>query len=214
MTTSPLLGAALALTSAYLVGSIPFGFLIARIFRGIDIRTVGSGNIGATNVGRVLGFRFFVVVFLLDFLKGYLPTRFLPGLLGPHSPDLPVLVAVATILGHNFPIFLGFRGGKGVATSLGAVWALDWVASLGAALGFGILLGSLRIVSVGSLTGGLIWLIIHFARTPHPWGRNQVTLSIASIGLMGLLIARHRANLARLAAGTEPRISLRRRTNP
>src|SRR4051794_1215241 len=93
---------------AYLLGSIPFGFLIARWFGKVDIRTVGSGNIGATNVGRVLGFRFFVVVFLLDFLKGFLPTYSFPILANRATslnlPDLPVLMAVASILGHNFPI--------------------------------------------------------------------------------------------------------------
>ncbi len=201
----------LPLALAYLVGSIPFGYLIARTIAGVDIRTLGSGNIGATNVGRVLGFRFFVAVFLLDFLKGYLPTRFFPSAFGLGWPDLPVGVAVAAILGHNFPIFLGFKGGKGVATSLGAVWALDWVASLAAASGFGLLLAAFRFVSVASLGGGLTWIAVHFARTADAWGRNQVALSVASIGLMGLLIARHRHNLARLAAGTEPRVAFRRK---
>lgn len=214
MTDHPQLAAALALALAYLVGSIPFGYLIGRWVGKVDIRTVGSGNIGATNVGRVLGFRFFVAVFALDFAKGYLPTRFLPGPLAPGAPDLPVGVAVAAILGHNFPIFLGFKGGKGVATSLGAVWALDWVASLAAATGFGLLLAAFRFVSVASLGGGLTWLAVHFGRTAGPWGRGQVALSVASMGLMGLLVARHRKNLARLAAGTEPKVSLRRRHEP
>ena len=210
MTTHPLLDAGLTLALAYLIGSIPFGFLIARAVAGVDIRTVGSGNIGATNVGRVLGFRFFVVVFLLDFAKGYLPTRFLPALLGVTSPDLPVGVAVAAILGHNFPVFLGFKGGKGVATSLGAVWALDWVASAAAATGFVLLIAAFRFVSVASLGGGLCWIAVHFLREVDPWGREQVALSLASIALMGLLIFRHRQNLVRLVQGTEPKVSLRR----
>ncbi len=196
---------------AYLIGSIPFGFLIARWVAGIDIRTHGSGNIGATNVGRVLGLRFFVVVFLLDFAKGYLPTRFLPGMVGSTWPDLPVGVAVATILGHNFPVYLRFKGGKGVATSLGAVWALDWIASLAAATGFGLLLLAFRFVSVASLGGGLTWLAVHFARVTDPWGRGQIALSGASIALMVLLIVRHRANLVRLANGTEPKVSRARK---
>jgi len=208
--THPLIDAGLTLGLAYLIGSIPFGYVIARGIGGIDIRTVGSGNIGATNVGRVLGFRFFVAVFLLDFAKGYLPTRFLPGWFASTSPDLPVGVAVATILGHNFPVFLGFRGGKGVATSLGAVGALDAVASASAAGGFALLLAGFRYVSLASIGGGLTWIAVHFARTAGPWSRNQLALSVASIGLMGLLIARHRLNLARLAAGTEPQVSFRR----
>ena len=210
MTTHPLLDAGLTLALAYLIGSIPFGFLIARAVAGVDIRTVGSGNIGATNVGRVLGFRFFVVVFLLDFAKGYLPTRFLPGLLGLTAPDLPVGVAVAAILGHNFPVFLGFKGGKGVATSLGAVWALDWVASAAAAAGFALLIAAFRYVSVASLGGGLCWIAVHFLRVSDPWGRERIALSLASLALMGLLIVRHRANLVRLVRGTEPKVALRR----
>ena len=212
MTDHPQLAAGLALALAYLIGSIPFGYLIGRFVGGVDIRTLGSGNIGATNVGRVLGFRFFVVVFLLDFAKGFLPTRFLPGAFAAAGSDLPVGVAVAAILGHNFPIFLGFKGGKGVATSLGAVWALDWVASLAAAGGFGLLIGLFRYVSVASLGGGVVWLLVHFGRTAEPWGRSQVALSVASMGLMALLVARHWKNLGRLAAGTEPKVALRRRT--
>jgi glycerol-3-phosphate acyltransferase PlsY len=110
-----------ALIVAYLVGSIPFGFLVARGFAGVDIRTLGSGNIGATNVGRVLGFRFFWLVFALDYVKGLLPTYYFASLAerisGANLPDLPVGVAVATILGHNFPVYLRFKGGKGRRSS-------------------------------------------------------------------------------------------------
>ena len=114
----------LAVLAAYLIGSIPFGYLTARLVKGIDIRTVGSGNLGATNVGRVLGPRYFWLVLALDALKGFGPTWAFPELLRQRAdsvpPDLPVLIALATILGHTFPVYLKFRGGKGVATSLGA----------------------------------------------------------------------------------------------
>ena len=127
--SSSLAVAVLAVLGGYLAGSIPFGYLVAYAKRGIDIRTVGSGNLGATNVGRTLGFRYFLLVLLLDLLKGFLPTLGFPLLLtrltGSCPVDLPVLLALAAILGHNFPIYLGFRGGKGVATSLGGVLALD-----------------------------------------------------------------------------------------
>src|SRR5271166_804174 len=112
----------------YLIGSIPFGYLVYYWIRGVDIRTVGSGNIGATNVGRNLGFRYFLLVFALDVLKGFVPTAGLPlglksmGIVPP--ADLPVFVALASILGHNFPVHLRFKGGKGVATSLGGLLAL------------------------------------------------------------------------------------------
>jgi acyl-phosphate glycerol 3-phosphate acyltransferase len=209
-----LLTLAVVLT-AYLLGSIPFGLLIARWFGKVDIRTVGSGNIGATNVGRVLGFRFFVVVFLLDFLKGFLPTRYLPKLAtqptGLILPDLPVLVAVAAILGHNFPLYLKFKGGKGVATSLGSVFALDAVASLCSATGFSTFLLVTRYVSMSSILGGLVWLIAHFSRIETPLARDQIAMTVASMGLMALLIVRHRKNLARIWDGTEPKIHLRKK---
>ncbi len=204
-----------AVLLAYLLGSIPFGLLVARWFGKVDIRTVGSGNIGATNVGRVLGFRFFVVVFLLDFAKGFLPTWYLPRLAkeatGLTMSDLAVLVAVAAILGHNFPVFLKFRGGKGVATSLGSVFALDAFASGCAATGFAAFLLLTRYVSMSSILAGLVWLIAHFARVGAPMARDQVAMTIASIGLMALLVARHRANLVRIGAGTEPKLNLRKK---
>ena len=204
-----------AILVGYLLGSIPFGLLIARWFGKIDIRTVGSGNIGATNVGRVLGFRFFVVVFLLDFLKGYLPTRYLPDLADRATalnlPDLPVLVAVSAILGHNFPIYLRFQGGKGVATSLGSVFALDAIASLCSATGFTTFLLVTRYVSMSSILGGLVWLLAHFTRVEHPMARDQVAMTFASIGLMALLVVRHRKNLARIWEGTEPKINHRKK---
>ena len=205
-----------SLVTAYLIGSIPSGLLIARWFGRVDIRTVGSGNIGATNVGRVLGFRFFVVVFLLDFLKGYLPTRYLPGFVTRASGfgQSDVLIAVAAILGHNFPIFLKFRGGKGVATSLGAVFALDPVASVCSATGFVVSLLVTRYVSMSSILGGLVWLIAHFARVPQPLARDQIAMTIAMLGLMGLLVVRHRKNLARIGAGTEPKVNFRKKKRP
>ena len=124
---------ALSVLAAYLAGSIPFGYLVVYWVKGIDIRTVGSGNLGATNVGRALGFRYFLLVFLLDMLKGFLPTLGFPMLVsrlsGAAPADLPVAVALAAILGHTFPVYLKFRGGKGVATSVGTVLALDPVSA-------------------------------------------------------------------------------------
>jgi acyl-phosphate glycerol 3-phosphate acyltransferase len=203
---------------AYFIGAIPFGYLIARWARGIDIRTVGSGNIGATNVGRVLGFRFFVLVFTLDLLKGFVPTygfpRLVPAVTGQGAATLGVLVALGTILGHNFPIYLRFRGGKGVATSLGALLALDATAALAAAGGFGASLLVTRYVSVSSLFGGVMFTVVHFARARAPWGRDQIAMSLLTIALLILLVVRHRKNLVRLRAGTEPRVSLRKRKKP
>ncbi len=204
-----------AVAVAYLIGSIPFGFLTARLARGIDIRTVGSGNIGATNVGRVLGFRFFLLVFGLDLLKGLLPTLGFPdavrALGGRGLPELRVLVALATILGHNFPAYLKLRGGKGVATSLGALLALDPVASGATLAAFVIFLIITRYVSLSSLLGGLVFVVVHFARTDRPWDRDGRAMSLATLALLLLLVVRHRTNIARIWAGAEPKVGMGRK---
>ncbi len=215
---NPHVATLLTVVVAYLIGAIPFGYLTARWARGIDIRTVGSGNIGATNVGRALGLRFFVFVFALDLLKGFLPTFGFPRLVaesaGRVPPETGVLVALATILGHNFPVYLRFRGGKGVATSLGALLALDAVASAAAAVGFVVFLLITRYVSLSSLLGGLVFALAHFARADHPLSRDQIAMTILTIVLLALLGFRHRKNLARIAAGTEPKVSLRKKRQP
>ncbi|MEO6809100.1 MAG: glycerol-3-phosphate 1-O-acyltransferase PlsY [Isosphaeraceae bacterium] len=212
--TSTLL-AAVSIAASYLIGSVPFAYLTVYWARGIDIRTVGSGNVGATNVGRVLGFRYFVFVFVLDVLKGLLPTYWLPQLVAEASgaavPDLRVLVALATILGHNFPAFLRFRGGKGVATSLGALLALDATTSLLMAGSFVVFFVVTKIVSISSVSAALVFVLVHFYRVDHPWQRDQVAMSLLTIGLLGMLIVRHRKNFARIAAGTEPKVSFRKR---
>jgi len=208
----------LAVAASYLIGSLPFGYLITRWKKGIDIRTVGSGNLGATNVGRVLGFRYFLIVLLLDSLKGLLPTAALPWLVGKLTggapADLAVLVALAAILGHNFPVYLKFRGGKGVATSLGCVLALDPASCAVAAIAFaGVLLVS-RYVSLASLVGGLAFAVAHFVRDPEPLARDHVALSLFAIAVVVLLTVRHRTNLARIWAGTENRVDLLLRRKP
>jgi glycerol-3-phosphate acyltransferase PlsY len=196
----------LLVVAAYLIGAIPFGYLVARAAAGIDIRTVGSGNIGATNVGRTLGFRFFVLVFLLDMAKGLVPTLTFPRLAA--LPELPVLVALATILGHNFPVYLGFKGGKGVATSLGALLALDPVAGVASAAGFGVFLAVTRYVSLSSILGGVVFVATHFLRTSAPWAREQRAMSVLTVVLLVLMVVRHRKNVSRIATGTEPKVKL------
>jgi acyl phosphate:glycerol-3-phosphate acyltransferase len=111
---------------SYFLGSVPFGFLVTKKIKGIDIRKFGSGNIGATNVVRVLGGKWGFIVFLMDFLKGVLPVGAAFYIFGdsPYSVDIAIISALAAIAGHNWPVFLKFRGGKGVATSIGAVTGL------------------------------------------------------------------------------------------
>ncbi len=209
---------ALAVIAAYLIGSIPFGLMIGKAVAGIDVRTVGSGNIGATNVGRTLGFRFFLLVFALDAAKGFLPTFFFARLVaqsvGQPVYDLPPFLALAAILGHNFPVYLGFKGGKGAATSLGAVFALDAAAGVGAVAGFCIVLVVTRMVSMGSIGGGLAFVGVHFLKVEDPIAPEHRAMTAMTLALMALLIYRHRKNLARIASGTEPRINFRKKRQP
>jgi glycerol-3-phosphate acyltransferase PlsY len=204
----------LCTAAGYLIGSIPFAYLVVKWLRGIDIRTVGSGNPGATNAGRLLGFRFFLLIFAFDMLKGFAPTWLIPGLVEGATklpwPHLPVLVALATILGHNFPVWLGFKGGKGVATSLGAILALDPAAAAAAAGAFGAFLLVTRYVSLSSVGGGIVLVLVHLTHTPDPWGPDGRLLSAVLVGLLVMLVVRHRANFRRVLAGTEPKVPLTR----
>lgn len=210
--TPTILSFGLTALGSYAVGGLPFGYLIYRAVAKADIRTVGSGNVGATNVGRLLGFRFFVFVFLLDVLKGVLPTLGLPWLVEarglPTPPELPVVAALAAIIGHNFPVYLGFRGGKGVATSLGALLALQPAACGAAAIGFFAVFFATRYVSLSSMVGGAAFAVSYFLMTDDPWSRERRAMSLLALAVVALLIVRHRANIGRLLAGTESRVSL------
>jgi acyl-phosphate glycerol 3-phosphate acyltransferase len=215
---SPLLLAVLAVILAYLVGAIPFAYLVVYAVKGVDIRTVGSGNVGATNAGRVLGFKFFLLVFLMDLLKGLLPTVYLPSAVaalgGSAIPSLKVFVALAAILGHNFPIYLRFRGGKGVATSLGAVGALDPVASSATFAAFLVFLLVTKYVSLSSMAAATIFVLVHFSLTPRPFDRSNLAMSLVTLLLWGMLLVRHRKNFGRIWAGAEPKVSFRKGKTP
>lgn len=184
---------------AYLIGSIPFGLLIAKT-KGIDIRKQGSGNIGATNVLRCLGKPLGIACFILDVLKGYLPAALFP-ILGNCGSDFGILFGVAAILGHNFPVFLHFKGGKGVATSAGV---LIGIAPL--AVGLGILSWALVFfisgyVSLGSIVASTVVIL-------SGWLAGYGLVTALALTLLGSLsIYRHRSNIQRLIAGTENKFS-------
>ncbi len=204
--------------AAYLLGAIPFGLLLG-LAKGVDIRKHGSGNIGATNAGRVLGLKYFFYAFALDFLKGLLPV------LGSDlltqrwhaSMYLPLLTAGATVCGHVFPIYLHFRGGKGVATSFGAVlgiWPVFTLAGIVAGLMFLLVFLTWRIISAASLVATVVFMLM----VPF-WGRiapefshllsitpwSQLWPLLAASWILGLtLVIKHRSNIRRLLAGTEP----------
>ncbi len=211
--------ASLAVLAAYLIGAIPFAYLFVRAAKGIDIRTVGSGNIGATNASRIIGLRGFLLVFFCDMLKGLVPTIVLPALVrmrtGESVANLPVYVALAAILGHNFPIYLGFKGGKGVSTSLGAALGLDWGASLAAVVAFGLALRISKYVSLSSLIGASVFAIAHFSvialMHENAWDHDRFAVSLLTVGLLVMMLIRHRNNLGRIFDGTEPKIQRRKR---
>jgi glycerol-3-phosphate acyltransferase PlsY len=214
-----LIGILLAVAGTYLIGSIPFGLIVARSVGGIDIRQHGSGNIGATNVGRILGRKYFFVVFMLVMLKGFIPTwlamqetarvKFTD--LTPLLSHAPILVAAGAVVGHNFPVYLRFKGGKGVATSLGVVLALDLPSSLAALAVFMLTLSVWKYISLSSLLATTAFLVSHFSITPQPFGRLQWGTSTIMIGLWAMMIWRHRGNIQRIIAGTESKIGQKKK---
>ncbi len=196
-------------TLSYLIGSIPSGYLASRI-AGIDIRKVGSGNIGATNVTRTLGRRYGYPVFLVDFAKGALAVWVVILLTRRAQPNLTstemygILAAISCVLGHVFPVWLGFKGGKGVATSAGTLFGLMPLAAL-IGLGVWVVVFELtRYVSVASITAAMVLPIAIFALT-YANQPNSLALFYFSLCLTAVVVLRHRSNLFRLARGTEPR---------
>ncbi len=217
--TGALLMAAGGLLAAYLLGAVPFGYIVARA-RGVDIRSVGSGNIGATNVGRACGRLWGVAVFVLDAGKGYLAAGPLAWLVldlgsvpagGLLRSGIGPLYAVAVFAGHVWPVFLGFRGGKGVATGAGAVGALAPVPLAAGLALWGVSLLVTRYVSVASMFGALGVAGICFARR---WQAGRLSEEWPVWGLtavLAVLVAvRHRSNIARLVRGQEPRLGRRK----
>jgi len=191
----------LGLVVVYLIGSIPVGFLVTRIAGGFDIRGKGSGNIGATNVLRTLGPVPAITTLLGDILKGYVAVR-AAEVLGP-EPAWGAAGAVLVIVGNCWPVFLRFKGGKGVATGLGAFLALTPKAILPALVAWLILLVAFRYVSLASIVGCVamavgVWL----------FGYPRVYAAAAGCAA-ALIVWRHHANLKRLLSGTEPRLGQR-----
>ncbi len=197
----------LVLVAGYLIGGVPFGWLVAR-WRGVDILRQGSGNIGATNVGRVLGRRFGALVFALDFAKGALPVlaaSFLPGQ-GLPPDSLPAAAGVAAFLGHLFPVYLRFRGGKGVATGVGVVAVLaPWLALMVLAA-WVVMLAASRYVSAASLTAAVLLTALRLALTPQPWSRDNVVVTAFCLFGTVLVFLRHAGNVRRLLHGSENRL--------
>lgn len=202
----PLIYAGIAIV-AYLLGSIPFGLIIVRIVRGEDVRLTGSGNIGATNVARSGGAKLGILTLLLDALKGYVAVAIAMAV-AHRTPELDLGLAAATaalctILGHVFPIWLKFRGGKGVATAVGAFLGLAPRAVLVVLAIFLVIVLISRYVSLGSIIASAIFPILAFYLYR---GRSSVAGLMVMIGASLLIILKHRANIQRLLHGTENRL--------
>ncbi|HET7025727.1 MAG TPA: glycerol-3-phosphate 1-O-acyltransferase PlsY [Gemmatimonadales bacterium] len=189
----------IALVGSYLVGAIPTSFLVGRLFGGIDLREHGSRNLGATNLFRVLGWRYAIPVGLFDMGKGALPVLLL-GPLGPPGGLFPLACGITAVLGHVFSVFVRFRGGKGVATGAGVVLAVaPWAIAVAFCV-WALLVYATGYVSVGSIFAaaaypGAVYLL-HPDQRPYIW---------IHLGLAAAIIWFHRANIRRLLNGTENR---------
>jgi glycerol-3-phosphate acyltransferase PlsY len=191
---------ALALGLAgYLIGSIPFGLLIGRLFYGIDVRDYGSGNIGTTNTYRNLGFGAGALVLVCDTAKGFVPA-YLASLWLP--PWLTVLVSITPIVGHMRSVFLRFRGGKGVAAASGVILALMWPIFLIIYAEWLLVIVVTRYVSLASICASVSFAVLTFV-FPEP-----TAYRVAAVAMSAVVIWAHRANMGRLLRGTESRVPL------
>jgi glycerol-3-phosphate acyltransferase PlsY len=192
-----------AVAVSYLVGAIPFGLVLVRLFKGIDIRSVGSGNIGATNAARAGGRGLGALVFLCDLGKGWVAPAVFASRLGEPGDDLTAVVCgAAAVLGHCFPVWLRFRGGKGVATGCGALVALEpriflaggavWLATAAATRYAG-----LASILMGAAFPLAAWFLVGDTRPELVWGSALLTV---------LILLRHRSNISRMLSGTEPKM--------
>ena len=187
-----------ALLLGYLLGSIPFGVLLTRVAGAGDLRKIGSGNIGATNVLRTGRKGLAALTLLLDGLKGAAAVLIVR-LLFPDAPQLPPMAAVGALFGHLYPVWLRFRGGKGVATFFGIMAALHWPSSLVYAA---VWLGALAITRYSSVAGMLAPLVAPVAAA----ALQRFDLALLYLAFALLVVWKHRANLERLIAGTEPKV--------
>jgi glycerol-3-phosphate acyltransferase PlsY len=197
---------------SYFIGSVPSGYIAGRI-AGVDIRTIGSGNIGATNVTRALGKRYGYPVFAADFGKGllavFIANRIAAQPTAIASPDIyEIVAAVCCVLGNAFPVWLGFRGGKGVAVSAGLLFALMPIAALAAIILWVVLFFTTRYVSLASIVAALILPLMVLALL-HFGQMTQWSLFYVSVALTAFVVLRHRSNISRLFRGTEDRFEKR-----
>lgn len=214
------------LVAAYMIGAIPFGLILGYLIAGVDIRQHGSGNIGATNLGRVIGWQYFPLALFLDFAKGAVPVAawFIytgEWAIAPYSDftctwenfgrrDIAALIGLTALAGHLWPIYLGFRGGKGVATGAGVVSVLMPVPTLIAAMVWGIVAWMTRYVSLSSLVAAATLVVAQLMYTwPSSFDQQHRAASLLAILGAALIFWRHRDNLVRLWQGRESKLGQR-----
>ncbi len=195
------------LIAAYLLGSIPTGYLLVKAVKGFDIRTQGSGNIGMTNVWRVVGAPWGVLTLLLDITKGVLAVKGAQALM-PDAEWFRVAAGLAVLLGNVFSVFMHFKGGKGIGVSVGVFYSLLLIPSLAGTFVFICALAVWRMISVGSLSGvtTMAALSLALGQGQHPYSTG--------LAMLGVVLAwwTHRSNLKRIAEGTENKIGLNKKT--
>ena len=201
ISNTPLL-LALVIAAAYLMGSIPNGLLLARL-KGVDLQKVGSGNIGATNVYRCVGKGWGIAAFVLDAVKGFVPAFGFPMLVSAPPPWLGLACGIAAVAGHNWPVWLKFKGGKGVSTSAGMLLGIAPAAvGIGFAV-FALVVALTRWVSLGSILAAIAVPAAYLGL----YGTENRLLAGALVVMGLLVVVKHRANIRRLLHGTEPRIA-------
>lgn len=210
--TAAVVSVLVCIAVGYLCGALPFALWLGRWWRGVDVRSSGSGNLGATNVYRTLGPSVGIPVLLLDIAKGAIPVWLVPRL-GPAGAFpggaewCAIAVGLAAILGHMWTFLAGFRGGKGVATTVGVLLALAPWAFLAFVVTFFVTLGATRFVSLGSILGAVAFVVV----LPFTCaGGTASPTFLFGLLVAALIILRHRANIRRLRDGTESRLDLRR----
>lgn len=196
------------LVASYLLGAIPTSYLAGKWIRGIDLREHGSRNLGATNLYRILGWKFAIPVGLFDVAKGAVPVL----LFGPRVPAVPyfpIWCGIAAVLGHVFSVFVGFKGGKGVATAAGMVIGLAPLAFPVVLIAWALIVWLTGYVSLASIVAAALFPIADYAF--HPARRSLVTV-LFDVAIAAFIIWKHRANIQRLMQGTENRFGRQRRT--
>jgi glycerol-3-phosphate acyltransferase PlsY len=194
---------------AYLLGSIPFGLILGKLFGGKDVRKTGSGNIGATNVVRAVGLAAGVLTLILDVAKGAAAVL-LGAKLSNDSATWMMIAALAVLVGHCYPVWLGFKGGKGVATAAGVFLVLCPAAFLGSIIVFVLVVLLWRFVSLGSIAAaGAMPLLIYLFWAPHH--APSLVIMLGTLAAVLLIVYKHNGNLRRLVEGAEPKFSFSRR---